>query len=95
MIDVSTLGISHMNLAENNLIRFINITKKKEGLFANFRVKGMKGGTSFKASISVDISAVDVNLSEDNLEKIIEESARIALKEFKKAEFQFEGIASI
>lgn len=83
------------NIAENNLIRFINITKKKDGLFANFKVKGIKGGTSFSASISVDVSAVEVDLAEDNLEKIIEECARVAVKEFKKAEFQFEGIPSI
>lgn len=84
-----------MDIAENNLIRFINITKKKEGLFANFKVKGVKGGTSFSASISVDIAAVEVDLSEDNLEKIIEQCARVAVKEFKKAEFQFEGIPSL
>src|SRR5262249_3391064 len=83
------------NIAENNLIRFINITKKKEGLFANFKVKGIKGGTSFSASISVDISSVEVNVAEDNLEQIIEECARIAMKEFKKAEFQFEGLPSL
>lgn len=83
------------NIAENNLIRFVNITKKKEGLFANFRVKGIKGGASFSASISVDMSAVEIDISEDNLEKIIEECARVAVKEFKKAEFQFEGIPSL
>lgn len=83
------------NIAENNLIRFINISKKKDGLFANFKVKGIKGGTSFSASISVDLSSVEVDISEDNLEKIIEECARVAVKEFKKAEFQFEGMTSI
>lgn len=83
------------NIAENNLIRFINISKKKDGLFANFKVKGMRGGTSFSASIAVDISAAEVNISEDNLEKIIEECARIGVKEFKKSEFEFEGMAAI
>lgn len=83
------------NIAENNLIRFINISKKKDGMFANFKVKGMKGGTSFSASISVDISAVEVDLSADNLEKIIEECARVGVKEFKKSEFEFEGMAAI
>lgn len=79
------------NLAENNLIRFINITKKKDGLFANFKVKGLKGGTSFSASISVDLSAAEVDPS-DPLEKIIEHCARMAVKEFKKSEMQFEGM---
>jgi len=83
------------NLADNNLIRFININKKKEGLFANFKVKGLKGGVNFSASITVDISAVEIDISEDNLEKIIEECARVAVKEFKKAEFEFEGISSL
>lgn len=83
------------NIAENNLIRFINITKKKDGLFANFKVSGVKGGTSFRASISVDIAAVEVDIAEDNLEKIIEQCARVAVKEFTKAEFQFEGISSL
>lgn len=83
------------NIAENNLIRFINISKKKDGIFANFKVKGIRGGTSFSASISVDVSAVEIDISEDNLEKIIEECARVAVKEFKKAEFQFEGMTAI
>lgn len=82
------------NLAENNLIRFINITKKKDGMFANFKVKGIRGGATLKASIAVDLSAVEVDAG-DPLEKIIEESARMAVKEFKRADFQFEGIASI
>ncbi len=83
------------NIADNNLIRFINVTKKKDGMFANFKVKGIKGGTSFSASIAVDLSSVEINIAEDNLEKIIEDCARVAVKEFKKAEFQFEGIAAI
>lgn len=81
------------NIAENNLIRFINITKKKDGIFANFRVKGVWGGTTFSASISVDIAAAEVDPA-DTLEKIIEECARIAVKDFKKSEFQFEGIVA-
>lgn len=79
------------NIVENNLIRFINITKKKDGLFANFKVKGLKGGTSFSASISVDLSAAEVDPT-DPLEKIIEFCARMAVKEFKKSEMQFEGM---
>lgn len=81
------------NIAENNLIRFINITKKKDGIFANFRVKGIRGGTSFSASISVDIAAAEVDPA-DSLEKIIEECARIAVRDFKKSEFQFEGLVA-
>jgi hypothetical protein len=83
-----------VNLAENNVIRFINISRRKEGIFANFKVKGQKGGTSFAASISVDISAAEVDPA-DPLEKIIEESAKMAVKEFKKAEYAFEGLAAI
>lgn len=82
-----------MDLADNNLIRFKNITKKKETMYANFRVKGIRAGVNFSASISVDISAAEVHPG-DVLEKIIEECARIGVKEFKKAEFQFEGITA-
>ncbi|MFV0340425.1 MAG: hypothetical protein ACK5MA_07365 [Parachlamydiaceae bacterium] len=82
------------NLAENQLIRFISITKKKEGLFANFKVKGIKGGAQYSASISVDLSAAEVDPG-DPLEKIIQESARIAVKEFTKSEMQFEGLAAV
>lgn len=81
------------NIAENNLIRFINISKKKDGIFANFRVKGVRGGTTFSASISVDIAAAEVDPA-DTLEKIIEECARIAVRDFKKSELQFEGIVA-
>lgn len=79
------------NLADNNAVRFINISKKKEGMFANFKVKGIRGGVAFSASISVDITAAEVDAG-DSLEKIIEESARTAIREFKKSEFQFEGL---
>jgi hypothetical protein len=82
------------NMVENNLIRFMSISKKKEGLFANFKVKGLKGGASFSSSISVDMAAAEVSAA-DSLEKIIEECARIASREYKKTEAQFEGLASI
>ena len=81
------------DLAENNLIRFKNLSKKKETMYANFKVKGIRGGVNFTASISVDISAAEVHPG-DVLEKIIEECARIGVKEFKRAEFQFEGITA-
>ncbi|NGX61881.1 MAG: hypothetical protein K940chlam9_01371 [Chlamydiae bacterium] len=82
------------DLAENNLVRFKNISKKKEGIFANFRIKGIRNGTVFSASISVDLDAADVDPS-DPLEKIIEECARIGVKEFQRSELQFEGLASL
>jgi hypothetical protein len=82
------------NLADNFLVRFINISRKKEGIFANFKVKGVKGGTQVTASISVDILEAEVDPT-DPLEKIIEECARIAVKELKKSEFQFEGMALV
>lgn len=81
------------NLAENNLIRFINLTKKKEGLFANFKVKGIRGGVLFSASISVDLAAAEVDPA-DPLEKIIEACAVLAVREFRRAEFQFEGLTA-
>jgi hypothetical protein len=63
-------------------------------MFANFKVKGVRKGVNFSASISVDISAAEVHAG-DVLEKIIEECARIGVNEFKRAEFQFEGITTI
>ncbi len=82
------------DLAENNLIRFKNISKKKETMSANFKVKGLRNGVNFTASISVDLSAAELHPG-DVLEKIIEECARLGVNEFKKAEFQFEGLSSI
>ena len=71
-----------MNIAENNFVRFISITKKKDGMFANFRVKGMKGGATFSASISVDINQADVDAG-DSLEKIIEECGQHRRSDFR------------
>jgi hypothetical protein len=82
-----------MNIAENNLVRFISITKKKDGLFANFRVKGMKGGTTFSSSISVDINQANVSAG-DPLEKIIEECGRIAVR-MSETKLQFEGLVHV
>ncbi|MCX6986954.1 MAG: hypothetical protein NT065_02180 [Chlamydiae bacterium] len=82
------------DLAENNLVRFTNISKKKEAIYANFKVKGLRSGVNFTASISVDISAAEVHAG-DVLEKIIEQCAKIGVSEFRKAEFQFEGLSCI
>lgn len=81
------------NLAENNIIRFTNVTRKKDALCANFKVKGLRNGVVFSASISVDINALELD-SSDTLEKIVEECARHGVKEFKKAEFEFEGLTA-
>ena len=81
-------------MSESNLVRFKNISKKKEGMFANFKVKGIVGGTHFTASIAVDIDAADVNFG-DSLERIIEQCAKMGVKEFQACEFQFEGLSRI
>ena len=82
------------DLVENNLVCFKNISRKKTGMFANFKVKGIRGGTTFTASIAVDIDAAELHCG-DSLEKIIEECARIGVEEFQKCDFQFEGITTI
>lgn len=82
------------NIKENNLIRFKNISKKKEGVFANFLVTGMKGGTTFRATIAVDIAAAEVDLA-DPMEKIIQECARIAVRDIKEPKYEFEGLQQI
>lgn len=82
------------DITENNLIRFKNISKKKDTMTANFKVKGIRGGVNFSASISVDLSSAELHPG-DVLEKIIEECARVGVREFKKADFQFEGLTSI
>ena len=82
------------DLAQNNLIRFKNIVRKKDSIYANFSVNGIRAGVTFSASIAVDIAAAEVHAG-DVLEKIIEECARIGVLEFKKAEFQFEGISAL
>ena len=82
------------SLSENFVVRFINITRKKDGMYANFKVKGIHGGAFVSASISVDITEAEVEAA-DPLEKIIEECARIAVRELKKSEFQFEGMALV
>ena len=82
------------DLAENNVIRFLNISRRKEGIFANFKVKGQKGGVTYGASISVDISAAEVDPA-DPLEKIIEECAKIAVREVRRSEYSFEGLANL
>ena len=82
-----------MNISENNLVRFISVTKKKDGLFANFRVKGMKGGAAFSSSISVDVGQASLGAS-DPLEKIIEECGKIAVRS-AETKLQFEGIIRV
>lgn len=82
-----------MNIAENNLVRFTSVTKKKEGLFANFRVKGVKGGATYSFSISVDINQANVHAG-DPLERIIDECGRIAAR-MSETKLQFEGLVNV
>lgn len=82
------------NIAENNLVRFIGLSKKKDGTFAVFKVKGIKNGMMFTATITVDISAAGVDPT-DSLESIIEHSSKLALNEFKKTDYHFEGLKAI
>lgn len=81
------------DLSENYIVRFISIAKKKDGMFANFKVKGMKGGATFNTSISIDLNAAEMDPSH-TLEKIIEECAHMAVREFKKSDLQFEGMVA-
>lgn len=92
--DNTTIGTHMKELAENNVIRFLNISRRKDGIFANFKVKGLKGGVTFSASISVDISAAEVDPA-DPLEKIIEECAKMAVREVRRSEYSFEGLANL
>lgn len=80
-----------MNIAENNVIHFKNISKKKDGIFANFKVKALHNGVAISASISVDITALDLDPNQDTMEKIIEECAKLGMKELKKVDFEFAG----
>ena len=80
--------------AENSVIRFISLTRRKNGLFANFKVKGERGGTTLSASICVDTSIAEVDPA-DPLEKIIEECAKLAVREVRRSEYSFEGLANI
>jgi hypothetical protein len=82
------------DLAENNVVRFIKISRKKSGIFAEFKVKGERNGVLFAASISVDVNETELSLSEP-LEQIIEASAKLAVREFKKSDLKFEGMAAI
>jgi len=84
------------NLEENNQLKFLNISKKKDGLFANFRLKGIHGGTSITASIAVDLSeAASCDPASDPMEKLIAECGKIAIRELKKVDFQFEPLTAL
>lgn len=80
------------DLSENNLVCFKNITKKKDSIFVNFQMKGIRGGVTMSAAISVDISDLDLYPS-DSLEKIIEKSAKRAIREFTSSKFQLEDFS--
>lgn len=82
------------DLSDNNVVRFKKISKKSDALYANFSVKGLRRGVQFTASITVDLSAAEMDAGEP-LEKIVEECARIGVKEFKASDFQFEGITKV
>lgn len=82
------------DLVENQVIRFTNISRKKNTILANFKAKALKNGVAFTASISVDISTLELHTG-DSLDKIIEQCAKHAIEQFKKADLQFEGLVGI
>ncbi len=82
------------DLSENNLVRFKNISRKKESIYANFKVEGIRRGVLFSASIAVDLAAAEMQPS-DTLEEIIHKCAHIGLKEFQEANFQVEGLEQL
>lgn len=87
-----------MSIAENNLIRFIGITKKKGSsnggnLLAKFFVKSMKGGAVCSSTIVVDVEQANLDASYP-LEQIIEGCGKIAVKMFE-TKLQLEGIQQI
>lgn len=84
--------MSEFDLAQNFVIQFMNITRKKETMHANFKVKGSKNGTVFTTKISVELDAAGVDLT-DTLDAIIAQCQERAVKEFKRAEFTSEGLA--
>jgi Asp-tRNA(Asn)/Glu-tRNA(Gln) amidotransferase B subunit len=71
------------DLSENNLVRFKNVTRKKESMYANFKVTGIRAGVTFSASIAVDIAAAEVHPG-DTLEKIIDEVIKNNQENFAK-----------
>jgi hypothetical protein len=77
------------NILENRVIQFKNITRKKEGLFANFLLKSERNGVVISANISVDISALDLSAS-DTTETIALSCAKHALKTLQKETFSLE-----
>ena len=82
------------DLADNNVVHFKNISKKKEAMYANYVVSGIRKGVIFRASIAVDLASVELDPTE-SLETIIEECAKKGVKEFKMADLKFEGIESL
>jgi hypothetical protein len=82
------------DIIHNDVVRFIKITRKKDGMFAHFRVKGIKGGSVFNTTIDVDLAAAEVEAS-DPLEKIIDHCAKLAIKECQRRDLRFEGLAAI
>lgn len=81
------------DISENSILRFKNLSQKKEGIFANFQVKVLKNGVAISATLSVDISSLELHAG-DSMEKIVEECARLGARELKRADFTFEGLDS-
>jgi hypothetical protein len=80
---------------ENNyVIQFVSVNKKKGVPYVNFKIKGVKNGVAFSSSVSVDLSAAEVDFSHP-METIIADCATIAEKELKTSHFRFEGIHTI
>ncbi len=81
------------NLAENNLVRFLSIVRKKDGLYAKFKVCGIREGTTINTSVLLSIDAAGMDPTK-SLEEIIEACGKRAAKDCH-IEAQFEGLHAL
>lgn len=94
MIVALTEGFDYEKYCRKQFDSLYKHHEKERRHVCQFQSQRDQRGTSFNASISVDLSAAEVDPA-DSLEKIIEHCARMAVREFKKSELQFEGLAAV
>lgn len=72
-------------IVENKRLQFINVSKKKEGIFVNFKVKFLLNGIYIHASVAIDVLETGIDPSKP-LQDIVQEASHLAASALKKVQ---------
>lgn len=70
------------DLSQNHVIKFFNVSKRKDGMSANFKAKGVSGAVTYAVKIAVDLETCGL-IGDEEIPAIIKTTASAAEREMQ------------